>query len=208
MVFIFLAFWTQAVGLSGGKGSSCSTVDRVLEPYLNVKQYEANERTINDIYFSTFAKGDYTLSPLQITTLRSIAEQCPFSGGPAVFNARSMHNTVQDTIYDDRDLCTEQGILWRIQKPKAEKIEKELTFKFYPNPASDYGTLQMQGKHNAMTLEIVDILGRSVYTNTIADNAVSVVLPFDKTASGIYMLIVRDVNGYPNFQQKIIIAKQ
>ena len=58
---------------------------------------EENQKTVNNIYLNTFAQGTDSLTTIQKNQLISVAEQCPYKGGNAVFSARILLSKV-DTI--------------------------------------------------------------------------------------------------------------
>jgi hypothetical protein len=180
------------------------------------KEYEQNEHTINAIYLkwhSASLRNDSITArnalayKSDIAMLKSIAAQCPYSGGNAVFAARAILAQYDKTYYDDKALCLEQGILWRTGKPKANKVEDNTKVKFYPNPASDYGTLSFSGKHSDYIVRFIDLLGRVVLTQNVGSDVNTVVLPFGQTAEGIYILNISNTKNEQIFQQKVIIIK-
>ena len=64
------------------------------------------------------------------------ANQCPISGGNAVFSARAMLYLVFPNLkYNDRDICNSVGIAYKQSNPSV--IKKELFVKVYPNPTND-----------------------------------------------------------------------
>ena len=173
-------------------------------PY--AQQYEANERTVNDIYFSTIAVGDYNLSTSVQGLLQSIAYQCPYSGGEAVYSARSILALVERPYYNDRALCAAQGVLWRTQNPKntdKKDAKSDLKVKVFPNPTASVSNILLQGEHFDLSLTLTDMLGRVIMDNTIAEKATTTQLSFDGMVTGIYVLTLRDTSGNIVTQQKI-----
>jgi hypothetical protein len=178
--FIFLAFWAQMGGSWAGSGLWCSieraaitALDKQSELILNgiaeTKRWanfgltdnvlqETNQKTVNNIYLRTGAKGNWAVAPTETATLQYLAAQCPYTGGTAVFEARDMLQVLGISAdYDDVLLCATHGIALR-QKPKTPtQIE---SIKFYPNPANDY--LLIEGRSEG-SVTITDILGRIVY---------------------------------------------
>ncbi len=121
---------------------------------------EINEREVNSIYLATIAKGIYTYSPSQIIALTAIANQCPLSGGKAVFQARSLLTLTGQIIrYNDREICGAAGIL--IRQQQVSQIKSESGFKLYPNPANERVTIeyQFQDKGN-YRLHLFNTLGK------------------------------------------------
>ena len=63
--------------------------------------WEENQKAVNDVWLSTFAKGNYILNTEQLTVIYSVATQCPISGGDAVFQAQSIYRTVAAEVLFD-----------------------------------------------------------------------------------------------------------
>jgi hypothetical protein len=112
-------------------------VDNAMIPATDL--IENNEKTVNEIYLTTLARGNEEFTEAQITSLSDIAHQCPMAGGDAVFRARSMFALVSDELfYDDRVLCNMQGVA--IRKP-APLTETGIKVQLIPNPATDKVTI-------------------------------------------------------------------
>ena len=95
---------------------------------------ELNEQNVNEVYLNTVAEGRYTFDQTEELTLLSIANQCPLSGGAAVFTARSLYYLIDpNMVYDDRNLCLQQGIILREQEQKTAST----TLTYTPNPANE-----------------------------------------------------------------------
>jgi hypothetical protein len=65
----------------------------------------------------------------------------------------------------------------------------------------------VQGKHEELSVQLIDILGRIVYIKNVDTNAASIILPFEQTATGMYMLVVATTSGERIYEQKIIVSK-
>jgi hypothetical protein len=100
--------------------------------------YEENEAKVNEIYLSTVASGEFELSVDQRDALQLIAEQCPFSGGPSVYLARSIYHLADPTAdWDDDAICLYNGIQPRLAKPQNNFI-------LFPNPTTGMITIKYQ----------------------------------------------------------------
>jgi Secretion system C-terminal sorting domain len=177
-------------------------------PY--TKQYEANERTVNDIYLSTIASNNYSLSNTEQSTLQSIAYQCPYLGGKAVYTARSILALVERPYYDDRALCAAQGTLWRTQNPKntpKKELANALQVKAFPNPVANLCTVFVQGEHGVLEMTVADALGRTISTSSIAEKSNQAIVSFETMPAGLYILTLREVNGAIAHQQKLLVIK-
>ncbi len=116
-----------------------NTIDENRDIPLN-EEYEYNEYFVNDIYLNTVASGEYQFTDEQKEELLLIAEQCPYSGGPAVYNARSLYHLVDPTAdWDDDALCLYYGIQPRLKNPN-----QNLNQTLFPNPTTGKITVGYQ----------------------------------------------------------------
>ena len=98
--------------------------------------YRTNEKTVNSIYLQTVAVGNNTFSASQLTTLQSIAAQCPLSGGEAVLRARDILALAQGTplFYNNVNSC---GSGARPSRDRTEQFQAGNFIQVRPNPASE-----------------------------------------------------------------------
>ena len=98
--------------------------------------------------------------------VQTIFNQCPFSGGKAVFEARAMVDYFNDTIvYDDDANCLAQGYTMKQYKPL---IENSFVVKPIPNPATTSVTFTYTPElFETGLLTITDNLSRKVVVRTI-----------------------------------------
>jgi hypothetical protein len=178
------------------------------------KQYEQNEHTINAIYLkwhSASLRNDSITArnalayKSDIAMLKSIAAQCPYSGGNAVFAARAMLAQQDRTYYDDKALCLEQGILWRTAKPKVEKTSKDKYCKIYPNPANHKIVIEFKDAQQDGNIALYDIYGRILLEQRIL-NTTTNTLNIEGISSGVYILKVES-NGSNVITEKITVIK-
>ena len=80
-------------GASGFKSKNSAIA--VAEPF------EDMEQRVNDIYLQTIASNVLELTNEQQFVLEFIANECPYTGGPAVFRARNMLMGYGEYIFDD-----------------------------------------------------------------------------------------------------------
>ncbi|MCB9267836.1 MAG: right-handed parallel beta-helix repeat-containing protein, partial [Lewinellaceae bacterium] len=71
--------------------------------------FEVNEQDVNALFLETVAIGVDTFTEAQITALWAFANQCPLSGGDAVFKARSLYSLIDPLVkYEDEELCSSE----------------------------------------------------------------------------------------------------
>ena len=100
-----------------------------IDPTSDSEEYD---HTVNTILFSSFDDGKLEISPTDSTTLRSIASQCAFEGGPGVYHARALYSFLDTIIFDDYDIC---GTVSPRSSGRQSVTGPGLSL--FPNPASD-----------------------------------------------------------------------
>ncbi len=160
---------------------------------------EENYKTVNDIYINTIAIGIDSLTPSQINELISIAEQCPYTGGNAVFSAGVILSALLDTnIYYNCDIINFKNY----QTTNIEKKENNVLIgKIYPNPNSGQLFLEYdlpEGKTGKLI--IYNTLGDKICSYSLQSELKTLIINKD-LSNGIYFykIVVDD---------KVIINKK
>ncbi|MBK7466712.1 MAG: T9SS type A sorting domain-containing protein [Saprospiraceae bacterium] len=109
------------------------------------------------------AELDHTLDLKNDVLLKSIAEQCPYSGGLAVYRARMLRQLVAKD-YNDLQTC---GIR---QNESEKKMGMYPTIEAYPIPFTDviYINIQSNKLIDSYNYEIVDPQGKCVQTGIVS----------------------------------------
>ena len=77
--------------------------------------YEQNEHIVNNIFLSCIATENPENINQYTDRLFNVAQQCPLSGGPAVYRARSLYMLIDpDMEYMDDLICIQNG--WMLRK--------------------------------------------------------------------------------------------
>ncbi len=154
---------------------------------------EQNEKEINSIYFATIAKGIFTFTSSQASTILGIAEQCPQAGGRAVPVARGFYDMIDESkTYDDPATCLAQGIVLRnaasnIESGLQEKAKEIFRPYFVPNPAKQSATLFYKFDENKTgVLYLSNYLGQLVKTQELKANDNAITITTGSLADGIY----------------------
>ena len=114
---------------------------------------ETNEKQVNEMYMRICFDGPYILDTLEWDTMYAIANQCPETGGRAVYEARTMLLLNDVTVdFDDETLCDPPA-----PKPLAQKEAIAGDLLVYPNPFHDEFTVQLIGENTKH--RIVDLIG-------------------------------------------------
>ena len=137
--------------------------------------------------------------------VQTIAQQCPYAGGPAVYMARAIYHDINDEWeYDDISSCLAQGIFRTAQS--VEPLEmKKLVLK--PNPASDKVEIQFNPEKNVeYGLEIFDNTGRYIKKITLPSDQPSYILNISELYSGLYVVKLKANNSVID-RTKLLIIK-
>ncbi len=128
--------------------------------------YENNQKVLNNVYLHSVVPG-LELTSNQKNAILDIAEQCPISGGKAVYLARTLVALFKDTTYYDTGKCIPIGN----SKSQAVNIEEPSSFTFYPNPASKSITVENEGNQEGKaSISIFDLSGKLVSSLNIQLN--------------------------------------
>jgi hypothetical protein len=152
------------------------------------------EKKVNDIYLRGIGHGIDSLTLQDKSDLESIIHICPLAGGPAVYRARALYITVNDTIeYHDSLVCRQANFFRESQEQweqKAEiKIKKDdLNIYLFPNPAQDKLMLLFKGDIDAGKIEIYDLTGAIVATHNLSKSSSNKELDISLMAEGYYLI--------------------
>lgn len=147
--------------------------------------FEINVAKINGIYLSTIETAD-SLYNYQ-SQLLTIASQCPISGGPAVYRARTLLQLISpDLFFDDDNNCIQSGLILRSRNYS--------NFRFYPNPTSGSFSYQYLTS-NPLNLCIFDLSGRKVRIFQLNANQTIIKEELKGLENGVYIYQTHDDNG-------------
>ncbi len=163
------------------------------------KIYEQNEKQINEAYLQMIYKDHFELLPNFSSQILSIAAQCPLSGGPAVYKARTLAALIDpDLRYDDQLACSQAGVSWRISQHKAES-----SISIFPNPAADNATIKYNISTDAQ-LMIYNKVGEIIRFENLSKDSQSFVIDLANYKNGIYTCrLIQD--GKVDVEQLIVI---
>ncbi|MCC7331848.1 MAG: T9SS type A sorting domain-containing protein [Flavobacteriales bacterium] len=163
---------------------------------------DAFHKTVNEIYFRTWAKSVFEFSPSDSTTLTNIALQDPLACGSAIYSARVMLGVdVNDYSVDN----TNGYRLMNTAKMEAAATPSTAKGKWYPNPAKDEVNYEIQlSDEQSGQIVIIDLMGKEHASAPL--NSGSNKLSFDvkMLPNGIYFYRVM-VNSKLHEVNKFII---
>ena len=149
--------------------------------------YEDNEKIMNDIYLSTIAKDNYDFTEDQINNIYNIAWQCSFTGGPAVYSARSFYGLLDDSTYFDDDIiCLNHGVALR----KGNQENYLSNSSIFPNPARDQATLIYELPNGIGRLTLYNSLGETIISYPLDSNQKKFVFNTTLLSNAVYYYYV------------------
>jgi hypothetical protein len=160
-----------------------------------------NEQLINDIYLSYFTPGAADITDQVINQIKSVASQCPLSGGNAVFRARALLIPYDDKEYDDVALCQ------RLDSERVGGTTPEARLTVYPNPAYDMVVIEIPKNlilGEESSLDLVNTLGQVVRTEKISNSSLRVEMNVKGLPSGLYSCTLMK-NDKPFIYKKIMV---
>ena len=166
---------------------------------------EQNYLSLATVYLSTYFSKIDTLTPNQLATLQSIANQCPLIGGRAVFEARAALNGYLNTsiLYGD-SAC--YGSAGQNHRSESNQSPANRTASVYPNPASTLLNVQVKLQLNEVAnICLYNNLGEMVMCQVLKASLTT--LPINNLASGIYYYRITDMNGALIKADKVMVVR-
>ncbi|MCO6490121.1 MAG: T9SS type A sorting domain-containing protein, partial [Phaeodactylibacter sp.] len=167
--------------------------------------FEINEQDVNTLFLETVSIGVDTFTETQITELWAIANQCPLSGGDAVFRARSLYSLVDPLImYDDDELCASE----LEERPVAvQQPQIAAKFQLIPNPAKDELTVKLAAPVEVRIWFIIqDLRGRTHFEKELDTGRATYNINTSQLPPGIYYCTIRS-QGSVHKTKKLIIVR-
>ena len=146
--------------------------------------------TIDNPFFDVAAglreRSASHLTASEQTTLESIAQQCPLSGGWPVFKARALLYAVTGQEGNYTNACAPQQALFQAPSTNVSSSEH---IRLYPNPARNEAMVQWDAPlENAGRLLLYDTYGRLLQRQPIQAGTSSYLLPLHEIEAGLYIL--------------------
>ena len=165
------------------------------------------ERTINDIYLQTLARGIFDYTADQWSSISYIAWQCPLKSASAVYKARGMYSIVEPfTRFDNYSICASQGMQFRLAQEEQEEeqlIEREM-FMVYPNPNAGLLQIEINKIDGLAQFEIVNTLGQSILQWQHSDARQSLDLNKLQFSSGLYIVEFSHIKSAQTFRKRFV----
>ncbi len=110
-----------------------------------------------------------------------------------------LHEFIDDIAFDaqgNKWICTDNGLtLMKEQSPTTgiKTVNNADDLVVFPNPIEDYLNLKSNNNLQGAFLSIIDIYGKTVYTQKLNSN--QLIITTENLASGIYFIKVESLNG-------------
>lgn len=167
--------------------------------------WEQNEKAVNHIFLNTLVKR---IAPngTQLNLLRSVAAQCPYEGGTAVFRARALLDAWTENVFDDEVLCADGGQQGLMLPPPGSQ-SNDTGIQMYPNPAKDQVTVSMEEvlKSDAV-LFVYNLYGQLASRHYLPEGTASFSFSTESLPQGIYLVRIQEGNK-AIFSAKLVIAR-
>ncbi len=165
---------------------------------------ETNEKSVNEIGLLIIAKHNSQFTPLQLSTLGSIANQCPVAGGQAVFRARALLALVNpNQHYDDREICEPFGGI-RIQN---NSNSSALFCKVYPNPAMNSVTLEISDNNlGKVEFSLMNATGQKLLSKSLPEGQKSFIFNIASFDPGVYQYQIV-LKNQSSINGKLVVIK-
>ena len=187
--------------IQNSRSSSLNTLKQANNFITASAIYEQNEKLFNAVFIRTIADGKLPELSTDINTLWSIANQCPLSGGDAVFKARSAYHLIDPLVAFDDDALCEQA------QPLTIPTEEEpLSFKLYPNPAKDIVVVQFsEALENNAEIILVDVQGKVIMQIKTEIGQQSLLLDTSTLSPGLYFCEIKGSEAMNRTEKLVII---
>lgn len=169
---------------------------------------ESNQKTVNDLILKKLLNPSYVYLESDKNVLTQIANQCPLSGGGAVYQARVLLMTIAGNVIEFEDNCSQTVKATNRTATNIVTDSENVSFKIYPNPNDGNMTLEysLSAESNGMFL-LYDISGREVNKYLLTEGESKQLRISENTlANGVYFYTVI-VDNVVKARNKVIISK-
>jgi hypothetical protein len=165
---------------------------------------------LKDVYSITIAnRKSNVLSAGEIKKLQTIARLCPYESGPAVYNARVLLATIDNTVYANTcempPFANMKTRNMEEDKNKNPSFEDTEEVSVYPNPANDKLNVAIhleQGQTALLT--VFDLTGKLILSKALSGTAHIIETSIVDLSEGIYIYKL-NVSGVPIKSGKLSI---
>lgn len=130
--------------------------------------------------------------------MQSIIHICPQAGGSAVYRARALYRTVNDTIeYNDSVVCRQENYFreeqaeWE-QFAQLKPIKDKLSLLIFPNPIASILYWHITSEHSDGLISIKDMMGKSLLQENVSAIKKDGSIDLSTLPHGLYLLHYSD----------------
>jgi len=166
---------------------------------------EENIHTLFNVYDEFQTEGNGAIAS-NFQEIQYIARQCPQAGGHSVFIARNYLKYMGWHFdYNDGITCLQQGIFKAEDENEIENSKS--TMLVFPNPTGDQVKINLiDQKDGIQLIELMDQLGRVVYSVNTKENSPTIQLNLQAFAQGVYLIRCTTNKNFV-YNSKLIIQK-
>lgn len=163
-----------------------NTISNLVSEITPVSDYETNSKTIESLKLNFLLSKSLKYSASDLESIFNVANQCPYTGGPSVFDARAIYAIYYPNYsFNDFNLCKGKNDL--ISSEKVIEKSDNTYFKAFPNPAkSEINFAFNFSSYNVATFELFDVTGRVVQTEELNTKENFKTMQLTSIESGIY----------------------
>ena len=162
-------------------------------------------KTVNSILIDAFIDEIEfeDMDSVDIDTLISIAEQCPYYYGNAVYISRLILSLIDTMEYVNECELPDNGQSQRIAFHSETDNNEINNFSVYPNPANDLINVLNPNGSTAL-IEIYNYLGKKIITQKLSN--INNIISLKGLSNGLYIYMITDNNKTVK-SDKLIIQK-
>ncbi len=170
--------------------------------------YEQNTKTVNGIYADYLLKGLVTPDTTSLNALQAVANQCPLSGGNAVYQARALLKLTTGiySVYDDQQNCLGSQPYSTPNIPGTNITTTD--WQIYPNPATEIVTVDWSGiMFEKGLLQIFDLNGKLMEKQVITASRGKIGINTIEYQGGIYLIMLQLDEDQPKTKKMVILRR-
>jgi hypothetical protein len=199
---------TMAMANLAAAGGDYATALSISNAVVPTNLIETNWQQVNAIWLPKAADttNTYQYSNTDISTLESIAPQCPLIGGSIVFKARAILSNYYGGVINYPNSCIDSsGNVAKTANINKASLPKN-TITVYPNPNNGHMTFAYTFKGEGH-LEISDVNGNLVGSYILPEGSSHTEVKNNDLKNGVYFYRIMDANGVVLKIGKIVVMQ-
>jgi hypothetical protein len=168
---------------------------------------ELKSKTLNEIVLSRLISCNNYFTTVQLDDLRTIAAECPFISGIAVYQARAILAVIDSFNIEYLSDCEVDIQPNNKSMESSEEQQNNPLFELYPNPAKDNCTLvYFLEPGQSGSIEFYNLIGEKVYSTALIQDEISLDFSTESFNEGVYLYRIL-VNSEVVYTNKLVIIK-